>query len=609
MSNWKTINSVVLCFVLSSIAFAYSGGSGTTSDPFQIANKADLLELAASTWDYDKAFILTADIDLSEEVFTTAVIAADMDNATKTFQGADFRGIFDGNRHVIRNLTINPGNMRADFLGLFGFLRSGSVVKNLGVENVVITNVKSDSMIAGGLAGANCGMIVNCYATGSVMSGELAGGLVGYSFNGSITESYAIVNVHARFESGGLVGYNNAGIIRNCYSRGTITASESTSGGLIGRDLWGTIITCYSDSEVSGKTNVGGLIGNDFRGEIVNSVWNMESSGCQVSAGGSGITAEQMRTRATFTGPGWTSGYTNNALMFDGINDYVEIPLFHGVSGIQSRTCTAWIKPQPTNDDALIISWGESANGKKWMFRVQPTGELAVGVWGGYIQGSTVLTDGLWHHVAATLDNDGDPRVDKVKLYVDGRLEANVYYSSTQAIDTSSMEKTYIGSRYSNSEGLCYGFYEGLIDDLCIYDRALDAEELQQSPLNGLIAHWTMDEFEGTVLHDSVSSFHGQLRNMNGLGWDFSNETENGTGNFWRMCADGADYPRLSWEFIKGDFACPGGVAAEDFDVITRWWLVNICNADNNFCGGTDINNSGVVDLIDLAVFVEHWLQ
>jgi hypothetical protein len=44
--------------------------------------------------------------------------------------------------------------------------------------------------------------------------------------------------------------------------------------------------------------------------------------------------------------------------------------------------------------------------------------------------------------------------------------------------------------------------------------------------------------------------------------WDFVGETANGTEDIWRMCADGVDYPRLSWEFSRGGdggFVVSGG--------------------------------------------------
>jgi hypothetical protein len=58
----------------------YSGGTGEPNDPYQIATAADLIALGETPADYDKHFILTADIDLDPnlpggKVFSKAVIA------------------------------------------------------------------------------------------------------------------------------------------------------------------------------------------------------------------------------------------------------------------------------------------------------------------------------------------------------------------------------------------------------------------------------------------------------------------------------------------------------------------------------------------------------
>jgi The GLUG motif len=130
---------------------AYSGGTGEPNNPYQIATKADLLALAANTGDYSKCFILTADINMRGQVFTTAII-------TSGPPFAEITGTFDGNNHKITNLTINGGA----YVGLFGYINSNSCsVKNLGFENCSV----SGKYYVGGLVGENDGSLTDCYAT------------------------------------------------------------------------------------------------------------------------------------------------------------------------------------------------------------------------------------------------------------------------------------------------------------------------------------------------------------------------------------------------------------------------------------------------------------
>jgi len=167
----------------------------------------------------------------------------------------------------------------------------------------------------------------------------------------------------------------------------------------------------------------------------------------------------------------WTTGQIDGALDFDGVNDYVQIAGYKGVTGTQSRTVTAWIK---TSTNGSIISWGSSGgDGQKWLARLDQTnGALRIAVQGGSIVGVTDISDNQWHHLAAVLDDDGSPDVSEIKLYVDGIEEG---YSSIlpQAIDTATANDVAIGAIDSS------GYFDGLIDDVRIYDRALSPTEIQ----------------------------------------------------------------------------------------------------------------------------------
>jgi hypothetical protein len=89
-----------------------------------------------------------------------------------------------------------------------------------------------------------------------------------------------------------------------------------------------------------------------------------------------------------------------------------------------------------------------------------------------------------------------------------------------------------------------------------------------------------------------------------GAEWDFVREAGNGTTDVWRMCADGIDYPRLSWEFSQGgDMDCPDGVAMEDLLYLAGRWLAS---TPATF-GAADTNADGRADLMDLAILSENW--
>jgi len=83
-------------------------------------------------------------------------------------------------------------------------------------------------------------------------------------------------------------------------------------------------------------------------------------------------------------------------------------------------------------------------------------------------------------------------------------------------------------------------------------------------------------------------------------GWDF--------WNTWGIC-EGTNYPVLQWQIPVGDFLCPDGVNFIDFAFLASHWHLNRCNPVNNYCDRTDLNHSGSVDIWDLQIFAEHWLE
>jgi hypothetical protein len=67
----------------------------------------------------------------------------------------------------------------------------------------------------------------------------------------------------------------------------------------------GTISNGYSTGTVSGDGDVGGLVGEADVNAVVASFWGIETSGQEMSAGGTGKTTAEMQKAATFLEAGW----------------------------------------------------------------------------------------------------------------------------------------------------------------------------------------------------------------------------------------------------------------------------------------------------------------
>jgi hypothetical protein len=268
---------ITVCLVIFPAYAKYGGGTGEPNEPYQIATAEDLMLLGESTEDYDRHFILTADIDLNpnlpgRKVFDKAVIAPDTNDIEDLFQGTPFIGVFDGNSHVISYLTIEG----SDYLGLFGQLESGAEIKNLGIVDV---NVAGLGKYISGLAGSNLSIISNCYSMGIISGSSSVGGLAGS--NGSIYfESWDMPPFFRPLNPASFMVRQTAGRIYDCYSTASVYATDNSCGGLVGRNNPGEINNCYSTGLVSGESSVGGLVGESKGGfNLSSTISNCYSTG------------------------------------------------------------------------------------------------------------------------------------------------------------------------------------------------------------------------------------------------------------------------------------------------------------------------------------------
>jgi hypothetical protein len=286
---------VLLILALASPCHAkYSGGTGDANDPYQMANVADLMTLANDANDYNKCFLMTADIDLDpclpgNQVFTNSIIAKGI---------SVFTGKFNGDGHTIANLTIECNNL--EHIGLFGnigglYKKDAAEINNLTLLNAHIN--AGTGIRVGTLVGEfKSGTINNCSAIGgNVYGGQTVGGLIGY-FSGIWVDNTIVSNCNTQLEihgisrTGGLIGESDGNVI-NCCSNSNIIASGMV-GGLIGRAA-GKIEDCNSKGTISGTSDyLGGLVGYGYDLQILNSYSEANVTGASASMKAGGLVGE-----------------------------------------------------------------------------------------------------------------------------------------------------------------------------------------------------------------------------------------------------------------------------------------------------------------------------
>ncbi|MEL0120490.1 MAG: immunoglobulin-like domain-containing protein, partial [Opitutae bacterium] len=142
------------------------------------------------------------------------------------------------------------------------------------------------------------------------------------------------------------------------------------------------------------------------------------------------------------------------------------------VFNLKNITVSLWVKGLTGNNATMISK--EANNDRGWAIRRNGTTKNIESRWciagNDHTATGDILDDGEWHHVAASWD--GRIRT----LYIDG--EINVQSSSSGSIKPTN-RLLVIGARDNGGYGMPESaWYNGKLDDIAIYDRALKPDEV-----------------------------------------------------------------------------------------------------------------------------------
>ena len=138
-------------------------------------------------------------------------------------------------------------------------------------------------------------------------------------------------------------------------------------------------------------------------------------------------------------------------------------------SCVDPFTWAAWIQSTSTGGSFMAMTGGNDVpNEKTW----QVTGTLSIEIcFGGVVlSGSEQVADDEWHYVAMTYDPG------TLTFYVDGKEDA--VGAVTLAGDEAAMGVRIGNDPRGNFEFPCF---DGVIDEVAIYDRTLDADEIERN--------------------------------------------------------------------------------------------------------------------------------
>lgn len=622
-------------------------GSGTPEDPYQIENQEQFYAAFGHRWishkDNDACYILMTDVDLDPSLPGNQVFVSSLWWSGPDSYKDAYNGIFDGNGHVIENLTIHGNDMDFAPLCLFDAIGENGVVKNLSLVDV---DIKGKTPI-GGIADTLNGRIENCFVSGQ------------------FTFEYG-------YGMGGLVNLN-MGVIENCRVeaafRGYTTAYGDGCGGVV-LGNYGTVSGCTAVVDIRGHfSGVGGIVGEPYfaggAGEMVNchATGTIDIDGSRVggcSAGGGKIVGCSFSGNVTATGD-YVGGLAGKgSIVRDCVADANVVGGdftggLIGSGGFDLMNCTFQGTVSGRSEVGGLIGRSSYSPGIASMIRdcradASVKGALFVGGLCGRLGGNTIIRSHAQGQVSGQGDVGGLIGVCKTRVVDvvrecssdcdvtgEGSVGGLIGVLLEGRVERSFARGTVIGiqgvggliGRHFFSEVInCYaqgsvegqGYVGGFIGkgeegiQFCYAAGTVSGG----ADTGGFAGGWFAPGADpapgcyyragvpangaGTALTDEAMRQWASF-----AGWDFVDDGTDGPNDIWRMCADGAAAPRLSWEFgAVGDFACPDGVGLGDLAALAGAWLtLEEGNAAFNYAA--DGSGDGAVDLAELWILSRHW--
>jgi hypothetical protein len=164
-----------------------------------------------------------------------------------------------------------------------------------------------------------------------------------------------------------------------------------------------------------------------------------------------------------------------SAYAFDGVDDYIYVPDKEVLRVDGQITMSVWFKTGYSLPFAGIICKAVPQEPRQgYMIDINDYNNIRVDLLydhskgiGGTLVSNNDLTDNKWHHVLVSYDGK------IVKLYIDGKLDNEMPYERGMQTNTEPLligwdECTWLSDRY----------FKGSIDDIRIYNRALNNKEV-----------------------------------------------------------------------------------------------------------------------------------
>ena len=322
--------------------------------------------------------------------------------------------------------------------------------------NVSRSSGTSGQGYAGGIGNAS----INYGAGGGGgASAQGSDGLTGGGSNGGNGVSNSITGTAVTYGGGGGGSFGQYG--------NPTTPNGGTGGGGSGGNSTPTAAT-------AGAANTGGGGGGG---------WN----GAAGASGGSGIVVIRYPTvniggvtseDATPVGASYVNGKSESARGFNGSNNYIEIPS-SGVFDVTNLTIESWVYSANFNQNGFIFEKGSVNTQYSCFFTAADTFYFRTFNTAAAMDDLTFITstyvkNNAWNHIACTYDGSNK------RVYVNGILAASKAYTQTLRVGQT-------GERIGAYGGTASYFFNGVIDEVRIFNTALSASTIASDYTKGIM--------------------------------------------------------------------------------------------------------------------------
>lgn len=172
------------------------------------------------------------------------------------------------------------------------------------------------------------------------------------------------------------------------------------------------------------------------------------------------------------------TGYGRSLLLTGAQHQYVDVPT-SSVLDLDTYTLAAWVRYTGIENDQTFGRWEVLEKAGAYWMNVRTNGRVRVGgFYGGcanpnwkYFDSTRALPVDRWRHVAVTYDGT------RLRIFIDGRAAGAKSISGHTCV---SGEPLAVGAKNNPAKGLLEAFWDGRLDEVRVYDRALSTTEVGQ---------------------------------------------------------------------------------------------------------------------------------